>query len=387
MEMHTALITLGSLLLVGLLADTVGRRTRLPRVTLLILFGLFIGRAGFNLLPPDIQAWYEFLATAALSMVAFLLGGRLSKPALVAHGVEIIAISIAVVLATSLLVASGLWLAGMPFPLALILGSIATATAPAAVGDVVRQSRAKGPFTQILLGIVAVDDAWGLILFGLVLAVASAALGNGAEAIVLTSLQEVGGAVVIGALVGFPAAFLTGRINAGEPMQAEALGVVFLCAGLSHLAGASFLLAGMVCGVIVVNFAKHHSRPFCEIEHIEWPFLALFFILAGASIEINGTEFIVFYGFLYIALRILARLIGGYIGGALVGAPPTHKRWIGVALVPQAGVALGMALVASSHFPEYRESLLMLTIVTTVFFELVGPVATLVALRKMKETA
>jgi Kef-type K+ transport system membrane component KefB len=182
-----------------------------------------------------------------------------------------------------------------------------------------------------------------------------------------------------------PAAFLTGRLEPGEPMQAEALVLVFLCAGLAIWLDVSFLLAGMVAGAIVVNLAKHHSRPFHEIERIEWPFIVFFFVLAGASLRLDSLYDIGLIGLAYLVLRTLARVLGGWIGGIAVDAPILHRRWIGLALIPQAGVALGMALVAANHFPQLGETLLAVTVGTTIVFEVAGPYFTQRALQKVGE--
>ena len=385
MDPHVLLIALGALLLVGLVTDEIGRRTRLPRVTLLILFGLAVGPSGFDLLPRGFEDWYEFIASVALTMVAFLLGGRLTLSALRSHGKTILAVSLTVVVLTAFLVGLGLIAIGTPVILALLLAGIATATAPAATQDVVRQARAKGPFTDTLLGIVAVDDAWGLIVFSFLLVLAGAIAGGGVFTILGHCLWELGGALAVGAAVGLPAAFLTGRLKPGEPIQAEALGLVFLCAGLAIWLGVSFLLAGMVAGAIVANLAKHHTRPFHEIEHIEWPFMVFFFVLAGASLDLDAFDVIWGISIAYIVLRTFSRVLGGWLGGALAGASILERRWIGLALIPQAGVALGMALVASNHFPDLGETLLAITIGTAIVFEVFGPILTLVALRKVGE--
>lgn len=385
MDTHVIFLTLGSLLLVGLLADEIGRRTRVPRVTLLILFGVTAGPSGLDLLPAVFQGLYEFLAITALTMVAFLLGSRLSFAAMKEHGKEILSVSVAVVIVTILVVSVGLIIIGMPLPLALVIAGIATATAPAATHDVVRQTGAKGPFTDTLLGIVAIDDAWGLIAFSLLLVVAKAILGDGSFGILSSGLWEVGGAILIGVALGLPASYLTGRLRLGEPSQLEALGLVFLCAGFASWSGVSFLLAGIVAGAIVVNCAKHHSRPFHEIEHVEWPFMVFFFVLAGATLHISGLADIWAVAIAFILLRMISRVLGGWIGGALIESKKTHRRWIGLALMPQAGVALGMALVASGQFPQYSENLLALAIGTTVVFELIGPLMTSIALRKVGE--
>lgn len=385
MELHFALLTIGGLLLVGLLTDEIGRRTRLPRVTLLILFGVLAGPPLFDLLPPEIHEWREFLVSIALTMVAFLLGGTLSASALRAHGRAIFAVSLSVALLTAFLVGLGLIVVGTSVLVALALAGVATSTDPAATQDVLRQLRAKGPFTDTLSGVVAIDDAWGLIVFSGLLIIAKASVGDGGVHVLAEGLAEFAISLAVGAAIGFPAAFLTGRLKSGEPVQAEALGVVFLCAGASIWLGGSFLVAGMTAGCIVANFAKHHRRAFHEIEHIEWPFLVLFFVLAGAALDLDALESFGVVGAVFLVLRLVGRVLGGWVGGALGGLQADHRRWIGVALVPQAGVALGMALVAGDEFPMFADQILSVAVSTTIFFEICGPVLTQLALRRVGE--
>lgn len=386
MEIHFTFLALGGLLLLGMFADELGRRTRLPRVSLMILFGVAVGGAGFDVLPKEVYGWFDFLAAAALTMVAFLLGSRFTRLKMRDHGKAIVVISLMAVVVTASTVGVGLVLVGAPLIVALLLGGIATATAPAATQDIVKQTQASGPFTDTLLGVVAIDDAWGLILFGVLLITAKAIMGDGGSNILNQSLWEFGGAVAVGTAVGLPAAFLTGRLQPGEPIQAEAIGVVFLCAGLALWLEVSFLLSGMVAGALIVNLARHHKRTFHEIERIEWPFMVLFFVLAGASFDPGALKEIGAIGVAYLGLRVVGRIVGGWAGGMASGVPLLHRHWIGFALLPQAGVALGMALVAAIHFPELGKTLLAVTIGSTIVFELFGPLFTQAALRKSGET-
>ena len=383
MELAPLFLTLGALFLVGLLADTVGRKTRLPRVTLLLGCGIVAGSSGLDLLPAEAQSWYDFLAISALTMVAFLLGGALKVGTLREHGAEILFISAAIVVACMILVTGGLWLLGFDLALSLILAAIATATAPAATQDVIRQSGVEGPFVDTLKGIVAIDDVWGLLAFSVALVVAGMMNGHAHEGMITEATWEIGGALILGIAIGLPAAYLTGRLDGGEPLRTEALGIVFLTAGLALRLEVSFLIAGMTAGVLIVNRARHHTRAFHEIENIQWPFMILFFVIAGASLELHRLSEIGLLGAAYVALRTLSRIIGGWVGGTLAGVRAADRMWYGIALLPQAGVAVGMALVAAKGFPEIGETILTLTIGTTILFEILGPAGTLIAIRRV----
>lgn len=385
MEFHFALIIIGGLFAIGLLADGVGRLTTLPRVTILILLGVLVGPSGFDVLPVQFSDWFEFLAAVALAMVAFLLGGSLSRRQLHRHGRQILIVSISVVATTVIIVGGGLMAFGIAPIFAMLLAGIATATAPAATLDVIKESGLKGDFAQTLKGIVAIDDAWGLIVFSVILSVANGLVGNGGASVWQQGLWELFGAIVIGLGIGFPAAYLSGRLQSGEPMQIEALAIVFLSAGISIWLEVSYLLAGIVTGMVVVNFAKHHTRPFHEIENIEQPFMILFFVLAGASLHVDDWFGLVEIAAACIVLRILSRVVGGWIGGKWSGSSDTFNRWIGAALMPQAGVAIGMALVAGHHFPDIREQILTITIATTIVFEILGPLATRISLKRVSK--
>jgi NhaP-type Na+/H+ or K+/H+ antiporter len=225
------LLLIGGIFLAGLVADLIGRRTPIPRVTLLVLLGVAAGPAGLDLLARA-DSWSPVVSQVALAMVAFLLGGALHRGALRGHGRAVVLGSLILVVVTAMLVGCGLILLGFPLEVALPLAAIVTATDPAAVADVLRQVRARGPFSRVLLGVVAMDDAWGLVLFSLALAVAvSLGASAGAEHVLLEGAGELFGSVVLGGVLGLAMAALTGRLHPGEPTQVEALGGVFLCAG------------------------------------------------------------------------------------------------------------------------------------------------------------
>jgi Kef-type K+ transport system membrane component KefB len=373
---------LGCIFLAGLAFDAIGRRTRLPRVTLLILFGLAAGPSGLDLLPDITASWFPTVADMALVMIGFLLGGQLTRAALREMGRQVIVLSLAVVAATFAVVTVGLVAVGAPVGVAMLLAACATSTDPAATLDVVHQSGRDTPFARALLAIVAVDDAWGLIVFGLALAASLVLGGDSAATALLSASWELGGALALGVALGVPMAYLTGRIEPGEPSLYEALGLVFLCGGLALWLEVSFLLASMVLGMTVANLAHHHTRPFHAIEGIEWPFMILFFVLAGASLDVAAVFHAGTWLAAYLALRILGRVLGARSSGALGPVDGSLRRWMGIAMLPQAGVALGMALVAAQRFPEAGDTILPVIVAATVIFEVLGPVSTRYALER-----
>ena len=351
-------------------------------MTLFLFLGLAVGPPGFDLIPADLRAWYDLLSVIALTMVAFLLGGGMHRDTLLQHGRAIVVISLTIVLATLSIVTIGFVAIGLPLGLALLLAAIATATAPAATNDVIHQSGVKNGFTKTLRGIVAIDDVWGLLGFSIVLVIVAQLNGHQDFAGLALAAWEIGGAIALGVAIGGPAAMLTGRLRDGEPLQIEALALVFLSAGLSLWLEVSFLITGMVVGAVIVNLATHHTKAFHEIEHIQWPFVVLFFILAGSSLDIGVAASVGGIGLAFIVLRSAARLAGGWLGATMAGVPRVQARWYGAALLPQAGVAIGMALIAAQRFPDWGGQIIALTIGTTVVFEILGPFATLYAIKR-----
>ncbi len=377
------MLTIGGILLLGLATSAIGRRTFLPRVTLLLVFGAIIGSNGLDWIPAEISRRFELVADVALLMVGFLLGEKLAFRSIRQFAAPMLWISVSAALVTAALVSLGLMWAGLPNSIAIVLGCIAAATAPAAVLDVAMESGSDNPFRDLLLAIVAIDDAWALLLFGFGVAIATAATETNA---IMMVLREIGGGAALGLLLGLPAAYLTGRLRQGQPILSEALGIVFVCGGLAIWLEVSFLIAAMVMGAVIANLAKHHEYPFHAIENIEWPFMVVFFVLAGATLELAALRDVGLIGGIYILCRAIGKILGARIGAELARVDKKTRNWMGPALLPQAGVAIGMALVASIHLPEHRQTLLSIVIGSTVFFEIIGPVFTRLALKRVQTT-
>lgn len=381
------LLALGGIFLVGLLLSTVAQRTFLPRATLLLLFGAVIGEDLLNLVPKLLVDRFELIAEVTLLMVGFLLGGKLTRTSLRGHTGISFSISICAALLPALVVCLGMIAMGVAIEIAVLLGCFAAATAPAAILDVVQESGIKNRFSKLLLLIVVLDDIWALLLFGVGMAVVTSLNGIAGESSFIGLVAwELGGAIILGIVIGLPAAYMTGRIKKGKPMLIEAIGIVFLCGGIALWMNVSFLIAAIVMGAVIANLASHHKYPFHAIENIESLFMIIFFVLAGASLELGALSVIGVIGGVYILCRALGKYLGAWIGGFLSKSGQDYQLWMGVALLPQAGVAIGMALVASNQFPEYRQIMLPIVIASTVVFEIIGPVFTRLAIKQSKRT-
>lgn len=380
------LLFIGAIMLVALAAHSVGQKLNVPRVTLLLLVGALAGPELLDLVPASVSDNFPLVTELTLAMVGFLLGERMSVRDL-RQGREAIIVSLAVTLITALVLFLAVWAVTQNMVASLLLAAIATATDPAATLDVIRETGARGPLTRLVSRVVAIDDAWGAILFSVLLVVAELVSGNGADLMetVGHGLYEVLGALVLGVLLGLPMAWMTGRLKPGEPMLLESAGFVFLAAGIAGALNVSYLLTCMALGVTVANAAHHHIRPFRSIEGIVEPFLAMFFFLAGFSLDWEVLPTLGLFGGVYVVARIIGRLAGGYAGGLLAGSTQVVRRRNGACLLPQAGVAMGLALVATQRLPDMA-FILPLIIGSTVLFELIGPSITMTQLRRAGET-
>lgn len=248
---------------------------------------------------------------------------------------------------------------------------------------VVQDTGPRKRFSRLLLGVVALDDAITLVLFSVLLVVTGTVYGTGAPGqAVQAGLRELGGGVALGVALGVPGALLAGRLREGRPILEEALGLTLVCAGVGLWLEVSYLLAAVVMGAVVANLARHHERPFRDIEGVEWPFLVLFFVLAGASLELGALRGVGVTTIAYVVLRAAGKFAGGWLGGTAAGVDRATGRWLGAALLPQAGVALGLALLARDQLPEGGADVVAVVIASTVVFELTGPFLTRVAVTR-----
>ena len=374
------ILSLAIVLILGFFSSHFIKKLKIPAITAYVALGILLSPSLLNLLSEDFLASSEFFSNIVLGMIAFSLGETFSLSTLRRIGKVVTGISLSVSLLPWIFVTLGLWLLfNQPFYMALVLGAVAAATAPAAVVMVTQENKSKGEFTDTLLGVVAIDDIWALLIFGFSLSLAKSFVnGNINSAIVFRDLLkaavEISGSFVLGGLIGVIFNKLSYSITAMKERLIYTLGFLSLVVGLAMVLNFSILLACMSFGAVLVNKNKRSFEFFNSLREIDGPLYLIFFVLAGASLKLHvlGTAIFVTAGF--IIFRTAGKMIGAFLGAIFVNASPSIRKYMGPALIPQAGVALACGLIAKHTIGGFwGDKILTITIASTVVFELVGP--------------
>ncbi|WP_164730846.1 cation:proton antiporter [Anoxybacter fermentans] len=377
--METNLVlALGILLLAGLAGGIFISRFKLPAVTGYILAGLAVGPAILKLISWEMVEYLKPVNSIALGIIALVIGGELEIKTLRKLGKSIMWIGVMEILGAATIVFLAMLLVRQSLPNALLLGGLATATAPAATVAVIKEVRSRGPLTDSLLAIVALDDALGVIVFGIMAAVVKV-LVSGVEStsishMVTTPVLEIAYSILLGAMMGFILGVIARRVSKQKTLLTITLGIVFLTAGLASHFHLSAILANMVVGAVIVNTSPRRRKIFNLIEGIEIPIFVTFFALAGASLEIEMLGKVGVVGIIYVVARITGKVAGTYIGGHIGKAEPVVKKYLGWGLMPQAGVVVGLTMVAQDIYPEAGSLILNIILTSVVISELIGPI-------------
>jgi len=385
-----SLLSLGIIMLAGILAAKFLRRAKFPMVTAYLLLGILIGPNLLNLIPAEILDASGIFSNIILGIIAFTLGQIFSSSNLRKLGKPVFFISIGEVMGSWALVTFVFhFVFKQPLYLSLLFGAIAPATAPAAIVMVIREYKARGPLTNMILGVVAVDDAWGLILFAVSLAISKSIFFHTVSSfpflVIFKALLEVGGAFLLGGIMGWALYFFSRFARSQDELLIFTLGFILSTVGIAIYLNFSVLLACMFLGVIISNTEATGSKFFDIVKMVDSPMYLIFFVLIGASLELFSLKNLGIIGGVYLVMRPVGEWIGAYLGAIISRSPRLIRKYLGFALVPQAGVALGMALLCKSIFPEVGIMILNVIIATTVVFEIVGPFFTRFALSRAKE--
>lgn len=375
-------------MIVGLLMTRIMKKINLPNVTGYLIAGLLVGPYCLNIFSADDLDGMAILTNAALGFIAFSIGGEFKLSSLKQLGARVFVITLFEAVGATVLVSTVLILMGVNTSLALILGAIASATAPAATLMVVRQYKARGPVTSTLLPVVAIDDAVCLMLFSILSSVSkSIEAGAGFDVMqtLVKPLLEIVGSLVIGFAVGIVLSIATKIFLSRANRISLAVTAVFLGVGLSELLGLSSLLLCMAIGAAMANFSKVSDAVMECTDRWTPPLFMLFFVISGAQFNFEVLKTVGFVGIMYLVLRSSGKYFGAMAGCAIVKTEKNVKKYLGITLLPQAGVAIGMAQLSLTVVPQYGEQIRAVILCATLVYELVGPLLTKIALTRAGE--
>ena len=400
------LLAIGVAMFAGLLLSRLTSRLNLPDVTSYLVAGVLVGPLVLGRLGVPGLGFSSFhfveemslVCDAALGFIAFSIGSEFRITALRKTGRQATIIAIFQALTATLFVDVALiglhCILGdrLPISTCLILGAIATATAPAATLMVVNQYKAKGPLTDILLPIVALDDAVGLIVFAVSKGVAKALIGGSLSvvSVLVNPLVEIVASLLLGGALGWVFSLVEKHFNSNSKRLSLAVAFVALCAGLSKLhfsfgdfkIGFSSLLVCMMCGTIFCNLCDFSEEIMHKTERWTGPVYVLFFVISGAELDLTvfADLAVVGIGLMYILSRSAGKILGASVSAKFAKCEPSICKYLGVTLLPQAGVALGMSVTVAAEFGAEGSMIRNIVLFSVLIYELVGPMLTKMAL-------
>ncbi|CAK8717186.1 Universal stress protein [Candidatus Electronema halotolerans] len=393
---HDAALGIAVLLAAGLAAAKLAQLFRMPSVTGFILAGLLLGESGLGLVTDDLMGHQlDHFTSIALMLIAFGIGEHVELRRL--KGMERTVLWIAAVqsvaafaLVTGAVFATLRLLPGTAdsssqFTLALLLGAIAAANAPATLLHVVQELGARGPLTSTLMASVAVGDALAIMIFGMALSAARNLAGPGQG--LLLCLYETGGSLAVGISAGLLLDKILDKLRSQGEMLTAGLALLLLAGELSRLAGLSPLLVGMAVGFIIINNAERDVRLFRIINGFEPPIYVLFFTLAGAHLNLSALMAAGWLGLVYFLARMIGKYCGSWLGAWLAGAESMVRNYLGLAFIPQAGMAIGFVFLVSADasLSQWADIVTPVVLAGVMLSEIFGPLLVGITLNKAGE--
>ncbi len=379
------IISVAIMLICGFLMTRVTKKLRLPNVTAYIIVGILIGPYCLDLIPKSIIEGTEFLADIALAFIAFSTGEFFKFSKLKNSVGKVVVITLAEALLASVLVfVLSFWILHLSLAFSIVLAALASATAPASTMMTIRQTGAKGDFVDTLLQVVAYDDIVALLAYSIAISVAVTYTTGEAFSflnIVVPILKNFG-ALALGGVFGLLMKLLIHRKRSTDNRLIISIALLFAFCGICAAMDVSPLLGCMSMGTVYVNLADD-DKLFKQLNYFSPPILLLFFVRSGLSFDLNalvnpsgaiGGVSLLLIGVLYFFVRIIGKYVGAFLGCLCVKKPVRTRNYLGLALIPQAGVAIGLAaLGARTLGGDVGNALQTIILASSVLYELVGP--------------
>jgi Kef-type K+ transport system membrane component KefB len=386
----------GIAIIFGFVGGKISNRLKFPAVVGYLLAGLVLGPSIFNIFSVGLLDKMGGFNDLALGLVAFIIGSEMRLSILRKMGKGIITIILSESFGAFLLVTLGVYLLTHKLYMALIFGAMAPASAPAGTAVVLQEYRAKGPLTDALYTVVGLDDGLAIMIYAFAAALAKLFLIGGTISffkVVEGPLFEILGAIILGGFTGIVFGYFIRKLHGKSDVLAVSLGAILVCTGLAKYFNVSVILSNLSLGMVFANlFLLANRRAHQAIQSISLPIYIIFFVIAGAHLQIKLLPALGLLGLVYIITRITGLMGGAFFGATISKQDPVIRKYLGLGILSQAGVAIGLAILVTREFNtmgKTGQDLALLVIntiaATTIVFEIIGPIATKFAISKAGE--
>lgn len=383
------LLKLGIVIVVGLIGGRLARLVKLPDVTGYLLAGLLLGPTLLHIITAQDSEAFSIINDVALAAIAFSIGSEFLIKDMKKLGKAIMIITLLEVVGAVLVVFVVMfYVFHQPFALSIVIASMSAATAPAATLMVIRQYRAAGPLCKTILPVVALDDVFGIIAFGIAMSVAKIAEGTAQQSIALMFLQpfiEIIGSILLGTVLGFILLYVTKYLRNNEELLGAILAAIALASGIAIPFNLSPLLACIMLGFVIYNFKPNPVRVTSVMQGFTPPVYLLFFTLAGASLDLKILAEVGLLGVAYILARAAGKILGAWLGAVVAKSEPVVRRNLGYALMPQGGISIGLSVLVRQQLPQYAVPITTIIMFSVLVFETTGPIFAKIAVQRAGE--
>ncbi|WP_026895363.1 cation:proton antiporter [Clostridiisalibacter paucivorans] len=382
-----ALYYVSIVLISGIIMARIISKLNLPYVTGYLLGGIIIGPSFLNLVPKDISIQLLIISEMALGFIAYSIGSEFNIEYMKKLGKSVFLITLLESLGAVLIVFITMFVIfNQPLPFSLIISSIAATTAPAATIMVIRQYKAKGSLVNTLLPVVAMDDAIGIMIFGIIISIAKQVSSNvngfSLTTGLLTPIWEIGAALILGIIIGFILVLVSRKAKGKNELLSIVIATICLSIGIANFLNISTLLLCMAVGAVISNISPNNMKVISITDSFTPPVYIMFFTLAGVELDIRLIKYVGLLGIGYIIARVTGKVLGSYLGCKLSNMPKKVQKYLGFTLIPQAGVAIGLSMTAQLDFPQIGSNVRTIILGATIVYELIGPAVTKYALIK-----
>ena len=387
-----ALTSLGLILLLALLAGHLVKTLRIPEVTGYILAGIALGPSLLGWVSAENLAALQVLSQVALGLILFSVGSVFEVSKFRRMGRQFVSLTLAESLLASVLVTGGLLALGQPWQVAFLLGAIAMATAPASTLMVIRECDSAGPVTENLLGLIAVNNLLCIAAYAIVAAMIDLTSGLGGTTLFDAAYRaayplvwQLAGSAALGFLIGLLLAGWSTQVTETGEMLILLAGSILLCVGVAHLLDLSSLVASLAVGATIVNLTARSRSLFDTLAGTDPPFYAVFFVIAGADLDLTLVSSMGIVGVVYVGGRAVGKFVGALAGARWLRLEPNVQRFLGFGLIAQAGLAVGLTISIEQRYDSYAPVVSTVVLAAVVIFEMIGPLSTKFALVRSGE--